>query len=121
MAYSYTWPLALPSAPTTAFSEDFGINIVRTQPDAGPAKMRRRANRPRIMNCTFEMSNYEITQLESFVNTTLQGTARFGFTHPRTNAVVEVRLVPQQDGQLYTISYLNYDVYIVTMQMEILP
>lgn len=121
MAYSYTWPAALPDTPTTAFSEDFGINIIRTQPDAGPAKQRRRANRPKTMNCTFEMTNYQITQLESFVNDTLRGTARFGFTHPRTNTVVEARIVPQNDGQLYTISYLNYDVYNVSMTMEILP
>jgi hypothetical protein len=121
MAASYTWPGSLPATPTTSYSEDFGINIIRSPMDAGPAKMRRRSNRPKTMSCTFEMTNYQITQLESFVSDTLRGTARFYFTNPRTGTTVEARLVPQQDGQLYTVSYLNYDVYNVSMKMEILP
>lgn len=118
---AYVWPTTLPQNPQDGFSETSGVLIIRTQTDAGPAKMRRKGARTQTMNCTFNMSTAQVSTLETFTQDTLRGTARFDFVHPRTTSVVEVRLVPQQDGQLYSISYITNDYWSVSMQMEVLP
>lgn len=121
MAYTYIWPVTLPQKPQTNFSETGGVLIIRTPTDAGPAKQRRRGNRPQQLSCSFNMTTAQLDTFETFVKDTLSGTTRFGFTHPRTNQVVEVRLIPQQDGQLYTIGYILEGFWTVSMQMEVLP
>ena len=67
------------------------------------------------------MSTAQVEILRAFVQDTLRGTMRFGFTHPRTLDVVEVRVVPQGDGQLYSISYLLPEYWQVSLQLEVLP
>lgn len=121
MAYSYTWLGTLPQTPNIDYTETGGVNIVRTAMDAGPAKMRRRGNKPQTLNMTFTMSDSQVVLFEDFVKNTLRGTARFGFTHPRTGSVIEARLIPQSNGELYTISYINPVRYNVSLQMEVLP
>lgn len=121
MAYSYVWPLTLPQTPDVNYSETGGVNIIRSPMDAGPAKQRRRGSKAQIMNTTFTMSSDQVTDFETFVKDTLRGTARFGITHPRTGAVVEARIVPQNGGDLYTVSYMNPIRWSVQFQMEILP
>lgn len=121
MAYSYVWPSTLPQMPNTNYSETGGVLILRTSMDAGPAKMRRRGKRTETMQVTYNLSTAQMATLETFAKDTLQGTARFGFTHPRTNTVVEVRIVPQQDGGLYSISYILPELWQVSLQLEILP
>lgn len=121
MAYAYLWPLGLPQKPNTNYSESSGILILRTPMDAGPAKMRRRGKRPDTLQMTFNMSSSQVEDLKTFTESTLQGTARFGFPHPRTNEVVEVRIIPQGDGSLFNISYVLPDLWSINLQMEVLP
>lgn len=119
--YSYVWPVTLPQQPMTDFSEDVGVLILRTPTDAGPAKMRRRGKRPSVMNLNFYMSSAQVDTLDTFINSTIKGTARFGFPHPRTQEVVEARFVPQDDGQFYSLSYIVNDRWKVSMKLEVLP
>jgi hypothetical protein len=121
MAYSYTWPATLPQSPQKGYSETGGVLILRTPQDAGPAKMRVRGNKPQVLSVSFLMNTTQVTALETFVKTTIKGVARFGFTHPRTGVIVEVRIVPQGDGDFYTLQYQAPGYYQVTMQLEILP
>lgn len=121
MAYAYTWPVTLPQKPNTNYSETSGVLVLRTSMDAGPAKMRRRGSRTDTMQVTFEMSTAQVEILRAFTQDTLKGTARFGFTHPRTNQIVEVRIVPQQDGTLFSIGYILPEYWTISMQLEILP
>lgn len=121
MAYAYTWPITLPQNPDTNYSESGGMNILRSPMDAGPAKQRKRGNKPQTMSVSFLMSTSQVTIFESFVKTTLNGTARFGFTSPKTGSVVEVRIVPSSDGALYNIAYVSPVRWSVQFQMEILP
>jgi hypothetical protein len=121
MAYSYIWPPSLPQKPLSNYSETTGVQVIRTQPDLGPAKQRRRAQRPDTMSVQFDMSTAQVETLRVFIQDTLRGTARFGFTHPRTQAVVEVRIVPQSGGEMYTTSYLLPDYWQVSLQLEVLP
>jgi hypothetical protein len=121
MAYAYIWPVTLPQKPNTNYSETNGVLILRTTMDAGPAKMRRRGSRPNTMQVTFEMSTAQVEILRAFTQDTLKGTARFGFTHPRTNQIVEVRIVPQQDGALFSVGYILPDYWTISLQLEVLP
>jgi len=121
MAYAYTWPGSLPQSPQKGFAETGGVLILRTPMDSGPAKQRRRGQRPQGLQLTFVMTTAQTVTLEEFVEITLQGTARFGFTHPRLNTTVEARIVPQDDGQMYTFTYLAPGYWTVSLQLEILP
>jgi hypothetical protein len=121
MAYSYIWPASLPQSPQKGFTETGGVLVIRSPMDAGPAKQRRRGSRPQTMQLSFIMSTQQVATLESFVKDTIRGTSRFGFTHPRTQAIVETRIVPQSGGEMYTITYLAPEYWTISLQLEILP
>lgn len=121
MAANYIWPATLPQMPQRGFSETNGILLIRTPVDLGPAKQRYRARRPDTLSVTYLLTDTQTAALEEFVKTTLKGTARFYYTHPRTNAQVEVRIVPQGDGQLYTLQYTAHNYYTISLTLEILP
>jgi hypothetical protein len=121
MAYSYVWPTSLPQSPQKGYSETGGVLVLRSPMDSGPAKQRRRGARPQTMQLSFIMTSAQVAVLENFVEDTLRGTARYGFRHPRTQAMVEVRIVPQSDGVMYTNTYLAPDYWTVSLQLEVLP
>jgi hypothetical protein len=121
MAYAYVWPPSLPQSPQKGFTETGGVLVLRTPTDAGPAKQRRRGEKPQTMQVTFIMTTAQTQTLENFVKNTLQGTTRFGFTHPRLGTTVETRIVPQSGGDLYTFTYLAPGYWTVALQLEILP
>ena len=121
MAYSYIWPPGLPQTPLSNYSETTGVIIMRTQPDLGPAKQRRRAKRPDGLNLQFNMSTAQVEILRAFIQDTLRGATRFGFTHPRTLEIVEVRVVPESDGVMYSTSYLLPNYWQVSLKLEVLP
>lgn len=116
-----TWPGTLPQVVERGFTENIGMNILRTPMDAGPAKQRRRSKRPDTLNVSFQMTTAQVAILETFVSTTLAGTSRFTFTHPRKLTSVEVRIVPTQDGTLFNTTYRAPGYWGVTMQWEIMP
>lgn len=122
MAYSYVWPGTLPTGPNaSSYSETPGTNILRSPMDAGPAKMRRRGVRPDTLGVSYAMTDAQVSTLKTFVETTIQGTARFGWPHPRTGATVEARIVPTNDGGLYSIAYVSEDYWLVSLTVEVLP
>lgn len=121
MATSYVWPPALPQSPQDSFSGSKAVNVLRTPMDAGPAKMRRRSAGVETMSCTFYMTNAQIALLDEFIEETIMATARFAFKHPRTQAIVEARIVPQSNGEMYSYSYITNDWWSVGIAMEILP
>jgi len=121
MAYAYIWPSTLPQKPKTDYSESSGVLMLRTSMDAGPAKLRRRGQRPDTLNVVYMLSTDQVETLNTFVKDTLKGTTRFGFPHPRLETTVEARIVPQQDGGLYNLSYVLPDLYSASLTLEILP
>jgi len=121
MAVSYIWPAGLPQVVEKGFTESIGLNILRTPMDAGPAKMRRRSLKPSVMNITLQLTTEQVVLLETFVFTTINGTSRFGFPHPRKGIQVEARIVPGSDGNYYTVTYRAPGYYGVGLQLEILP
>ena len=121
MAYSIVWPPTLPQSPQKGYTETGGVLVVRTPTDSGPAKMRKRGNRPQTLNVQFLMTTAQVSTLETFVKTTIQGTVRFGFPHPRLGVVSEVRIVPQGEGEYYNLSYAAPGYYNVNLALEVLP
>ena len=121
MAVTYVWPPGLPQVVEKGFTESIGLNVLRTPMDSGPAKIRRRSLRPATMSVSFLLTEAQVTILETFVFTTIQGIARFGFPHPRKGTQVETRIVPGSDGSYYTLTYRAPGYYGVSLQLEILP
>lgn len=115
------WPSSLPQMPLDNYSETTGVLIIRTQTDAGPAKMRRRGQRSDTLSVSYNMSTTQVAALRTFVQDTLQGVLRFSYPHPRTGSAVEVRIVPQGDGNLFNTSYILPNYYQVSLQLEVLP
>lgn len=121
MAYSYVWPPTLPQSPQKGFTESIGALILRTPMDAGPAKERYRGKRSNTMQVSFVMTTTQVTDLETWIVNTIRGTARFGFTHPRKATIVETRIVPQGDGELFKSTYLAPGYWNIALTFEILP
>ena len=117
------WPTAnnFPQSPQKGFSESVGVNVVRSPMDAGPAKQRRRAKRPSTMDLSFILTTAQTQTLESFIENDLEGVRRFGFLHPRLNTQVEVRIIPQSDGEFFRLQYLAPGYWQTSMKFEILP
>lgn len=121
MAVTYVWPGSLPQSVRPDYSEEGGVRMLRTPMSAGVAKMRRIGRRPTPLSVSMLMTDAQVQTLETFVQTTLRGTSRFRFQHPRTREQVEVRLVPSDDGKLYNLAYVSRNVWQVSMSLEVLP
>ena len=122
MAYTIVWPVSLPQSPQSNFTETGGnIQVLRTSPDMGPAKQRRRGFSVRTMQLSFWMTDAQVSTLKTFVVQTLKGVNRFGFTHPTTAVTEEVRFIPSSSGELYNLTYVSKDLWSVSMQFEVLP
>lgn len=118
----YTWPGSLPQTVlASGYGETHGVKLLRTPTDKGPAKMRRLGRAPTPINVSMMLTAAQVDTLETFVQTTLRGTARFNFPHPRTRAVVEVRIVPTGEGDLYQLQPVGSGNWTLTMTLEILP
>ena len=121
MAVSYVWPLSLPQQPLlSGYAESRGLQIQSTPMDRGPAKRRVRGQRPDVLALTYLLSATELAAFETFVLTTLRGVYRFGFPHPRTGDQVEVRVVPGEGGDLYSLQPAGKK-WRVALQIEVLP
>ncbi len=118
----YSWPISLPQVPQRGFTETGGVLVLRTPMDSGPAKQRRRGQKPQVLQVSYLMTSDQVETFEGFVKNNLKGTARYDYPHPRlTNTIVEVRIVPQSSGELYTITYQAPGYWMVALTLEILP
>ncbi len=114
-----SWPATLPASPLLErFRETAPNNVVRTEMEQGPAKLRQRTTAAvRTMIVSYLLSKAQVATLEAFYLTTLQGgTAGFDFTHPRTAATVSCRFVRPPE---YGIGNGNY--FKVALELEVLP
>ena len=118
MPSPYTWPPTLPQVVQKGYTESITFNVLRTPMDSGPAKMRYRGKRPGTLSVSFIMTNAEIDTLNNFINSTIFGVHRFNFPHPRLGTK-EVRMVPEQEGQFYSLEYLEEGFYKVSIKLEV--
>lgn len=114
-----TWPIALPAYPLLDnFQESVPNTVIRTDMEQGPAKVRQRTTAAvRKMSLAYLMSKTQVTALETFYLTTLQGGAlAFDFIHPRSNTTVSCRFTKPPE---YGAGNGNY--FRVAIEMEVLP
>lgn len=122
MAYSYTWPGTLPQQPITdGYGEAGGVLSARSPMDKGPAKMRKLGAKPARLTVSYWMTSAQVETLRTFVESTIKGTARFGWPHPRTGSTVEALMVPGGEGDYYTLGYIGPDRWQVGIELEVLP
>ena len=119
---AYSWPPSLPRWPNKdGYGESLRARLLRSPPDMGPAKQRYLGRLPTVLRWTFDMHESQLETLRVFVFETLKCTARFDMTHPVTGAAMEVRLVPQDDGEMYAVSALSGPNVAVSFTLEVLP
>lgn len=91
-----TWPASLPQEPLVeGFIEQAPNTLIRSQMEAGPAKVRRRfTSGPRNFDCQLYLSPAQVETLDGFYVSTLAGGAlSFDWKHPRTQAAVTFRFI----------------------------
>lgn len=118
---AYTWPASLPQNVRQDVQITRATNVLSTTMDLGPAKRRRRGAGVEQLKVGFYMSTAQIATLETFVQSTIKATARFDFPHPVTGVTVEVRIVPQSDGQMYAVVYYSPTLWSVDVALEVVP
>ena len=104
------WPVTLPVYPLLeGYRETPPNQIIRSQMDQGPAKLRRRTTAAvRLFQVGFMLSQSQIDDLENFYLTTLVGGAlSFDFTHPRTGATVTCRFASPPEYSAANGDYLK--------------
>lgn len=114
-----TWPSTLPTAPLLEdFHELPPETAIRTDMDAGPAKLRQRTTAAvGALQISYLLSKTQTATLDSFYTATLfGGTGAFTYTHPRTGAMVSCRFTAPPE---YTAVNGNY--FKVTLTLEVLP
>lgn len=114
-----TWPVTLPTKPLIAGANETPPNLsVRSQMDAGPAKVRRRFTAgERLLTCDSLMTGTQVATLDEFYLDTLGGgVLAFNWVNPRTDATVEMRFV-----QPPSYRPVGNNKYLVSLHLEILP
>lgn len=113
-----TWPATLPEPALSTLKESPPNNLIRTQMDKGPDKVRRRTTaniRPLAFTLKLTSAQTEILD-EFYTDTTFSGADEFDYTHPRTNASVKARFVEPPE-----YSENNAVIYDCAISLEILP
>ena len=127
------WPTELPQNPSWGWTETPGDGLVRTQTDAGPAKLRRRfSSTPSLFSLVFSLDNSGATTAEAKATRLLDfysnasdgspaGTAGgamsiTGLTHPRTNAAATFRFLAPP-----VVTQVASNLYRAAIKLEMLP
>jgi len=114
-----TWPRTLPDSPsTTGYQESYKDNVIRSEIDAGPMKTRQRYTRAqRMIQSSFLFTNAQKTIFSSFFNSIQGGALPFNWTDPVSGTAIVVRMTGAVSGP----EYVNFDLWQVSFQVEVLP
>lgn len=113
------WPASLPQTPAWETNQETPPELaLRTQMDAGPAKLRRRFTAgARDFSLQLRLVAAQVATLDNFfINTLAGGTLPFDWLHPRTSAAVQFRFKSPPG-----YSELGGTVYQVSLELEVLP
>jgi hypothetical protein len=120
-----SWPGALPALPLIeVYSETMADAKLRTEMDAGPAKVRRRyTSVPRRETVKLRMTSTQLTAASPngfdafYVTDTAHGATEFTWANPRApSSAVTMRFIG-----VPTYSALSQGVWDVSFEVEILP
>ena len=120
------WPGTLPNDAQYGWSESPGDSLVRTQTDAGPAKLRRRfTSTPSSFSMQFVLTKAQATRLIQFYenasDAAIAGTnggalSITGLPHPRDNSAVTFRFLAPP-----VLTQTSFDVFRASLRLELLP
>jgi hypothetical protein len=116
-----SFPASLPSPTYEGYQEQLQNTVIRTQMDAGPAKVRRRATaavRPLSLRWVLTEAQLE-TFISFFEDEVVGGSIAFDMTHPRKGIERSFRFDLSQGAP--AISVLSEDDYSVTASLEEMP
>jgi hypothetical protein len=114
------WPPALPAVAKYGGSEMGVDRLLHQETASGPGKLRSKYSTG-IKVFTFPMilTETQADTLMDFYNDTSGGGAlSFDFTHPRTGAAIVCRFKP---GSMPLIVNFSFELYRVTLELEIIP
>jgi len=113
-----SWHTDLPAHLINTFTETVPDNLIRSDMDKGPAKVRRRTTaNVRAVAFTIACTPEQLAILDEFYTDTLaSGADQFDYTHPRTGDAVQARFT-----QPPTYTDLNGRAYKAQIALEILP
>lgn len=89
------WPPMLPCPLMDGYSDGVQPNVIRSDMDVGPQKLRRRSTADTV-NISFNLllKSSDVSVLDAFYRVeTKSGTLPFNFVHPRTKQTVECRFL----------------------------
>lgn len=121
------WPLSLPQRlSTTGYQESMADNLIRTQMDVGPAKVRRRSSAgPRPLSGSLMMTNSQLETMLSWIKATLlDGSLTFYFPNPRpgADAMLLVRFAKDGLPSWTPAGFLSGELaWEVALRLEVLP
>lgn len=120
-----TWPGTLPPVPQLrGYEEQSPLNVIRTDMEVGPAKVRRRSTAAvRKHKMLFHMTQAQVELFDQFLGVVLgDGALSFDYVHPRTGDAVKFRIIPPATYTPEKTSAADAaGVWFVTLEMEQLP
>lgn len=116
------WPLVFPCPLLSGFSGKTPNNLIRSDMDTGPAKVRRRGGaKPRQVQASYMLSREQLSILSVFVGETIaDGAVCFDWPHPTLGRYVRARMVGGSDG-LYSVSPVSPELWQVPLTIEYWP
>ena len=115
---SFIWPVTLPQLPDIGLQETAPDLVLRTEMDAGPAKVRRRftAGVREFRTTVSPLTAAQVQTLDDFFVNDLTGVLPFDWQIPRSGATVEMRFVepPRYDA-------IDPTFYRASLSLEVLP
>jgi len=105
------WPVQLQDKLNEeSFTYDFGGTVIRSNPEFGPPKRRRRFTEGiDVIGCTIDLHYSDFTILKNFFDTTLNGGVdSFEYYHPFTGVLSEFRMdepsIKKKGGEWFVVS-----------------
>jgi hypothetical protein len=119
-----SWPSTLPQEPFAGYTKTRLPNIVKSDNDSGPPKIRRRSTKAReIFKMAMELTGAEVAIFEAFFRDDLEdGTLTFTWIDPVTDAAAEFRFYDGRCPELpNTIAAPLADdrLYEIVMELEV--
>ena len=110
------WPEGLPYL-MTGWSMTPGDNVLRSQPERGPAKTRRKTTaKTKSYSGSLLLTESELDTFLSFAENTLKDcTLEFTFPDYAADKEGRVRILS------YSVQHENHGLYAVSIEMEVLP
>ena len=112
------FPSALPLPIADTYNEKLPDLVIRSTVDQGPGKVRKRLSAAiREVSFDLKLSLAELDDLiDFFLSDAAGGAISFTMTHPRTLNTETFRFTAPPE-----ITYLSYDLYNVTVNLEMMP